>query len=321
MSWLDYNGLTYLWAKIKTVLSNKLDATATAHKTASIPMGEVDSTSTSTAFTATINGITELRDGVCMWLKNGVITSASGFTIDINGLGAKPVYSSLAVSSRSTTIFNATYTCLFVYNSTRVDGGCWDIVYGIDTNSQVASYQVRHNSSSLPASDTGYRSRIWFTSADGTHYVPANKSSSTNATSKRTPNDTPIDPFGEIIYYNVTSKPAAEAGTNLTSTNIWQQFVLSLGYSFNDTGTTLAMTIHKPVYVKCIPQEDGSAVIKGYTQDKPTTNDGFIYIYLGLPYNATYIELSLTHPVYWHDGTGVRLWSGIAYENGNVGSY
>lgn len=319
MGWLDYNGLTYLWTKIKTALSNKLDATATAHKTASIPMGEVDGTSTSTAFTATIDGITELRDGVCMWLRNGVVTSASGFTIDINGLGAKPVYSSLATSSRSTTIFNVAYTCLFVYNSERVTGGCWDIVYGIDSNSNTIGYQVRHNSSTLPASDTGYRYRIWFTSADGTHYVPANKSSSTNATSKRTPNNTPINPFGEIIYYGVNGTTTAE--TNLTNTGIWQQYVLSLGYSFNDTGAALTMTVHKPVYVKCTPQTDGGAVMVGYTQDKPTTNDGFIYIYLGIAYSATNIELSLTHPVYWHDGTGLRLWSGVAYENGNIGSY
>lgn len=134
MSWLDNNGLTYLWTKIKNALAEKLDITATAKKTSSIPMGEVDDSSTATSFTATIDGITELRDGVCMWLKNGVVTSASGFTININGLGAKPVYSSLSDASRATTIFSTTYTCLFIYNSERVSGGCWDLVYGIDSN-------------------------------------------------------------------------------------------------------------------------------------------------------------------------------------------
>ena len=58
-----------------------------------IPFGVVDSTSTSTVFTATVPGITELTDGTTIMLKNGVITSAEGFTININGLGAKPVYS------------------------------------------------------------------------------------------------------------------------------------------------------------------------------------------------------------------------------------
>ena len=289
-------------------ISGKLDKTETALRSASIPIGRCDSTSTATVFTASVPGITELRDGVCMWLENGVVTSASGFTINVNGLGAKPVYSSLAAATRQTTIFNVAYTCLFVYNSERVEGGCWDLVFGIDSNTNTIGYQIRHNSSTRPASDKGYRYRLWFTSADGTHYVPANKSSSTNATSSRTPNTTPIDPFGDIIYYGTNG--TTNAGTNLTATGIWQQYSLSLGYSFNDTGAALTMTAHKPVYVKCTPQADGSAVLVGYTQDKPTTDDGFIYIYLGIAYSATNIELSLTHPVYWHDGTGVRLWTG-----------
>ena len=115
-------------------ISGKLSTTGNAYRSASIPMGHLDATSTATVMTATVDGITELRDGVCTWLRNGVITSASGFTLNVNGLGAKPCYSSLEAASRSTTIFNVNYTMLFIYNSTRVEGGCWDIVYGIDTN-------------------------------------------------------------------------------------------------------------------------------------------------------------------------------------------
>ena len=103
-------------------------------KAACIPMGQLDSTSTSTAMTATVSGITELSDGVCLWLKNGVVTSASGVTLNINGLGAKPIYSSMAAETGVTTQFNANYTMLFVYDSTRVPGGCWDMVYGYHTN-------------------------------------------------------------------------------------------------------------------------------------------------------------------------------------------
>lgn len=102
-------------------------------KAIGIPFGQVDSTSTSTAFTATISGITDLYDGVCMWLRNGVINSASGFTIDINSLGAKPVYYSFD-GSRSATGFAKARTFLFVYNSSRVSGGCWDFDGGFYTN-------------------------------------------------------------------------------------------------------------------------------------------------------------------------------------------
>ena len=111
-------------------IAGKLSTSGTAYKSASIPMGQVDSSSTATAFTATIDGITALRDGVCMWLKNGVITSAEGFTININNLGAKPVYHNMGEATAVTTTFNINYTMLFIYNSTRVTGGCWDMVYG-----------------------------------------------------------------------------------------------------------------------------------------------------------------------------------------------
>ena len=99
-----------------------------------IPFGEVDSTSTSTVFTATVEGVTELVDGVCCYLMNGVVTSASGWTLNVNNLGAKPVYQTLAAATETTTIFNINYTMLFVYNSQRVTDGCWDIFYGYNSN-------------------------------------------------------------------------------------------------------------------------------------------------------------------------------------------
>ena len=81
-----------------------------ANKAVSIPFGQVDSTSTSTAFTATVDGITELRDGVCVYLKNGVVTSAANCTLNVNGLGAKRILYSMAAASAVTTQWNINYT-------------------------------------------------------------------------------------------------------------------------------------------------------------------------------------------------------------------
>ena len=279
-----------------------------AYKAASIPFGVVDNTSTATAFTATVSGITELKNGVCVMLKNGVITSASGFTVDINGLGAKPCYTNLAAATAETTKFNVNYTMLFVYDEDRVAGGCWVIYNGYDSNTNTIGYQIRTNSSALPASDKFYRYRLLFTSADGTKYVPANTSTSTNATASRTTNTRPIDPFGEIRYYSTTT--AVDAGSKPSATAIWQQYTLTLGYSFNNTGAALTMTADKPVYLRCAPQADGSAVMEYFTQALPSTADGKIYIYLGIAYSATAMELSLHHPVYYYNNSGIRLWTG-----------
>lgn len=282
---------------------------------ASIPYGEVDSTSTATAYTATVSGITEYYDGVCVMLKNGVVTSAAGFTININGLGAKPVYSNMATGNdvtptaptRDTTIFNIDYTMLLIYSSEIVSGGGWICYRGYDANTNTIGYQLRTNSSTRPASDTGYRYRLWFTSADNTKWVPANTSTSTNATAARTMNTRPIDPFGPIGYYSTNG--TVSSGSSPSATTMWEQYTLTIGYSYMASG--FALVANAPVYLKCTPQADGSAVMQSIVSALPSSADGYIYIYLGQAYSKTAMELCYEHPVYWHDGTGIRLWAGV----------
>ena len=276
--------------------------------------GTVDDESTSTVFTATIPGITEYEDGLVVVLKNGVADSAANFTIDINGLGAKPAYSNLAASTRETTIFGKNYTMMFIYEE-RVSGGDWLCYRGYDSNTNTIGYQLRTNSSSLPMKSITYRYRLLFTSADGEHFVPANNSSSTNATASRTVCQDKIDPFGEIRYYGATASVAA--GSRPAVATLWQEYTLSLGYSFNRAGAALTLTSWKPVYVKCAPQSDGSAIIDSttpYVQDLPTTADGKIYILLGVAYSATNIELFMHHPVFCFRNGGIQIWTGLQAE-------
>ena len=290
--------------------STYLEANETAYMTASIPYGHVDATSTATAFTATVPGITELRDGVCMLLKNGVVTSAAGFTIDINGLGAKPSYSNMSAATADTTLFNVNYTMFFVYDSTRISGGCWVCYRGYNSDTNTIGYQLRTQNQTMPVTDKFYRYRLLFTSADNEHYVPANTSSSTNATASRTVNQRPINPFGAIYYYGTTT--AINAGSRPTASYMWQQYSFALGYSFNRTNAALTMTSYKPVYIKCAPQADGSAIIDAdnpFVQALPTTEDGKIYIFLGIAYSETNVEMEMVHPVYYYKNGAVRIWT------------
>lgn len=290
-------------------------------RTTGIPFGVVDSTSTSTNFKITVAGIYKLEDGVCFMAKNGVVTSAANFVINVNGLGGKPCYTNLAAATRDTTIFNANYTMMFVYDSTRVAGGCWICYRGYDSdkNTDTIGYQLRTNSSVLPVSDTARYYKLYFTSADGTKRVPASVNSTNNATSARPVNQRPIDPFGQILYTSANTNYTA--GTNLAAATAWSQYAFSLGYSFNRTGAALVLTYPAPVYVKCAPQSNGSAIIDAdtpYVQALPTTNDGKIYIFLGIAYNATNVELYNNHPVYYHDGTGIKLWTGSTGGGGSI---
>ena len=299
-------------------LEGKADSNTTgaAKRSASIPFGECDSTSTATAFTATVPGITELKDGVCMLLYNGVVTSASGFTIDINGLGAKPSYNNMTMGNdvtptaptRDTTIFNINYAFLFVYSETLVSGGCWIGYRGYDANTNTIGYQVRTNGTRLKMTDKMYRYRLMFTGMAEDTLVPANNSTSTNATTARTPITRPFNPHGAIYYYGYTT--AIDVGGRPAASYYWQQYQsITMGYSF--TGS--ALTEYKSIYIKATPQADGSAVLDPstpYTQTLPTTNDGSIYIFLGVATSTTAFELLLNHPIYYHDGTALRIWTG-----------
>lgn len=287
----------------------------TARKACSIPYGSVSAEfSTSTSMVALVSGIAmngTLAHGDCCLIRNGAVTSASGWTLNVNGTGAKPVYSSMAAATAVTTAFNINYTMLFVYDENRVAGGCWVMYYGIDNNTNTIGYQVRTNSYSMPMTSVVYRYRLLFTAKDGSHFVPANNSTSTNATSSRTVCQDPIDPHGPIVYYGATA--SVNQGSRPTAATLWQQYLVTLGYSFNRTGAALTLTEWDPVYVKAAPQSDGSAIIDStepYVQALPTTNDGYIYIFLGVATSATQIELNINHPVYYNDGTAIRIWTG-----------
>lgn len=309
MGFLDATGVTTLVNKLKQYF---LTTNGTAAKTQAVPFGRTDwSTSTDTAFVANVRGITELTDGTAVVLYNGgPASSASGFTVNINGLGAKPVYSS-ATGAAETTIFTNGYTMLLVYDSSINNTGGWVCYEGQDTDTGSIADRVKTNNSTLIASDTFYRYRILFTSPDGRKWVPANTSTSINSRAVRDVNQRPIDPFGDIVFYNAT--PYINIGAAVDASRLWQQYPIILGYSFNRTGTDALLTYRAPVYVVATPQADGSAIIDATTpfvQTLPSSKDGKIYIYLGRAFSNSEVELEISHPVYWHDGTGIRLWTG-----------
>ena len=272
-----------------------------------LPSGGIDAGSTSTLKNATVPGITSLFDGVAALVTNDATASASGVELNINGLGAYPIYNSLD-GGRVTTQFAANSSYVFIFDSALDSGnGGWYQYYGYNTNTNTIGYQLRTNSSTRKSSDKGYRYRLWFSDMDGTHWVPANLSTSTGATASRTPNPRPIDPYGAIIYYSTNGTTNANA--NLAATTQWTQYTLSLGYSFNNTGAELTLTYPAPVYVKCEPQGDGSVIMKDYTQTLPSTEDGYVYLYLGAAYSATAIELRPEHPVVWYKDGAIRDWN------------
>lgn len=299
--------------------------------------GHVDGTSTAKVFTAQINGVTAYYDGLTIMLYNGVITSASGYTININNLGAYGTYNNMTMGNnitptaptRDTTIFNVNYAMLLTFSTNIGNQGVsgWICYRGYDANTNTIGYQLRTNSTIMTVTDTARYYKLYFTSANGKQWIPASVNSANNANTARAVNQRPIDPFGRIVYTSASTNYTA--GSNLAATTIWDQYVLTLGYSFNVNGGDLALTTKNPVYVKCAPQSDGSAIMDSTTpivQSLPSTDDSKIYIFLGIATSATQIELYPNHPVYYYKDSAIRIWTNataggaVASVNGQTGT-
>lgn len=93
------------------------------------------SASTNKAFVATADGITELFDGLTISLRNTVVASASGCTLNLNNLGAKRIWNSLSNAYVTTQIaLNTSY--IFIYDAAN-NRWEWQTGYNTNTNTYV----------------------------------------------------------------------------------------------------------------------------------------------------------------------------------------
>lgn len=214
--------------------------------------------------------------------------------------GAKSVYR--LASTTTTTNFAAGCDILMVY-----DGAHWKVNAYVDTSgSNTIGYQLRTNSA-IFKNKTGYSMNRY------TLLFEVDGGLSGAATTIATGTTKTTVPFkyipGGVIKYYATSGSIAN-NANFTATGLWDQYTLNLGYTFN-TGSTL--TSGKPVYMRCVVNSDGT-LTPNYAgspshpivQDLPTTEDGYVYVYLGQAYNTTNIELMYMHPIYEYKNGKIR---------------
>ena len=282
----------------------------------SIPIIETDSTSTRTVITATVPGITQYVDGLTVRLVNRVASgSTTNCTLNVNGLGALPIHRSSSLA-RITTLWANDSVYDFVYSSTLVAGGAWIMQVGEpDTNTNNIAYRVRVSGASVIMVNKLYRYILIFKEDSGDYFATTVTSNTTGTTKNMATRK--FDPHAPIYWYGTTTAVAegAAPGTNYLYT---QYESVDLRYSFNCGSTLVA---DKPVFIKCIPSDtDGYLVfyhdndpVNPITQDLPTTEDGYVYLYLGQA-NSTYqISLNQTHPCYWYKGGSIREWNGTSH--------
>jgi len=275
-----------------------------------IPMATVDSTSTATAFTAQVPGVTSYYDGLTIYVFNNKVATASGITLNINSLGAKKIYRANA-DAELTSHWAVGTGYLLTYNSARnSNAGGWDWQTGYDSNSDsTCTGYVRNTYSTYAANGAIYDYMLCFQSSE-TQVIPANTVDGSTATTK-TLNTASFLPYGVIGYYSSTTTIAS--GSAVPVGNFWFGYtLLDLRYSFN-SGSTL--TANKDVYIQCSVQSDGKLKFSGNAcikQALPTTADGYVYLLLGHAYDTYRIALYAYHPIFEFKNSALRLWTNPA---------
>ena len=240
----------------------------------------MDSSSTATAFVLTCDDIDALSDGLIIICKNTKIASASGCTINLNGLGAKSVWLSQG-NSACTTHWGLNQTYMFVYDSTN---SRWELQQGRDTDSTTTNAtQIQHNGGIKCGCTAIVAANIIVAETGGLY--------------KHLKLGTAFDITYPILY---TSKSIA---ANATNTNVFSEINFTV-----TTTQSITLTAYLPVYIKGTLSGTQFTPVSTtpLTQTVPTTADGYYYIYLGFAYNTTAVRLENHHPIY-------------AYKNGKFG--
>jgi hypothetical protein len=211
-------------------------------------------------------------------------------TPTLNGLNIR-----LGSSTVTTLVFTigANTIVPMYYNATT---NVMQITGSYRTSDDTEDYNLRwENSVTAGAQITRYK--LLMEGIDGRFY-PLTIGDTTDAT--KTVSTQQFRLNGTILMYNTTTTQAE----NATFSNVWVSEYSSgtVHYTFNQSSGFVA---YRSVYLKGTINSNGHFVLDNttltswLTQTLPTTDDGFVYVYLGITNNTTTaFRLEVTHPIY-----------------------
>jgi len=137
MARLGPTGLVQLLTDIKNWVLTKI-GTSTAAKARGLPTGTINEESSTATLTITLGDITELYAGLAICIRMPFANVASS-TLNVNNLGAKPIY--YQNNTTSAGILPANAYVILIYDTVTTSTGCWKLVYSLDTNDNNATAQ------------------------------------------------------------------------------------------------------------------------------------------------------------------------------------
>jgi hypothetical protein len=224
--------------------------------------------------------------------------SVSNPTLNINGTGAKNIRLGAVNASTTTFTLGANSKVLLMY-----DGEFYNLTGSYRTSD--SNSHDRTQLSAIQVGDTVQRYKLLMEGVDGKYY-PLTLENSTGLTKTVSTADFKVG--GNIVYYGTTTVLAPGA----TTTNCYSEIPTAYaGYTFNKLSGYQA---HRPIYLKGtiangVFKLDNSSYTSWFTQDLPTSEDGFVYIYVGYMYSTNDdLRLMQYHPMYEYKDGRVRLY-------------
>lgn len=270
-------------SKIK--LPNGSEYDLVSKKTRGIYRGQIESTSTATAFTVTIDGITEYYDGLTLSIRNPVITSAANCTLNVNNLGAKRIWASQQNTFVSTSILKGAQF-LFTYDGIN---DRWIKQQGTQTTN---SNTVGEYAGSCLAGPFGMARYCLFMKVDDQHWESLVKTSGTGTSKEKNLHGFLLR--SPILYQN---------GNTYTQGNLagqgscWSTISFDTRYSTNAGSFS---TAGKSFYLvgTVVDEEYFYLSDTWWANSLPNEEDGKVYIYIGQMYSAYQCTLAPKHPIY-----------------------
>ena len=168
-----------------------------------------------------------------------------------------------------------------------------------DANDPNYQNRIYYSNPGLKAYAAGGRYTLTFTKDDN-YVLPITATDNKYSGEVKVYTTESFNPFGQIYYRN--SSGAIAANAQIGNASLYRQILVDARYSFTGVlnGASSVMSANHPVYLVCVPQEDGSAKLaeNPLSFELPNSEDGLYYILLGHAYNTYQFELLLNHPVY-----------------------
>ena len=291
-------------------LPNNTSYDIVSRQTRGLFRGNIDSTSTSTAFTATVPGITELYDGLMVVLKNSVVTTEANITLNINNLGAKSLYTSTRHAVVTTHWAKDTQWLLY-FDATNDWWVMYQGVYTSNTNT------IGEYAGSVTAGSAGiYKYSLALQTSSGWE-SPVLSSGTAASKTKNTHGFLIKSP---ILYFNGTS--ITTAGEKAAYTNCWTvSNQVDSRYIINNASKSWSAQ-GNPFYLKGTIVDDLFYLdnTTWWSKTLPNTEDGKYYWLIGYMSSGYQYCLHPCHPIFYYKDGEIRQYipANVKYVNNHT---